>query len=57
MRKITFAVYGPAKEGLPYSAVMLAPNGDIAAAVSYKTAAEGEAYSLKAAMVAIETLQ
>jgi hypothetical protein len=38
MRKITFAVYGPPKEGLPYLA-------------------EGEAYSLKAAMVAIETLQ
>jgi hypothetical protein len=57
MRKITFAVYGPPKEGLPYLAVMIAPNGDIAAAASYKTAAEAEAYSLKAAMEAIEALQ
>jgi hypothetical protein len=57
MRKITFAVYGPPKEGLPYLAVMIAPNGDVAAAASYKTAAEAEAYSLKAAMEAIEALQ
>ena len=57
MRKITFAVYSPPKEGLPFLAVMIAPNSDIAAAASYKTAAEAEAYSLKAAMEAIEVLQ
>jgi len=57
MRKITFAVYGPPKEGLPYLAVMIAPNGDIAAAASYKTAAEAEAYSLQAAMEVIEVLK
>ncbi|MEA2995017.1 MAG: hypothetical protein QOG74_566, partial [Alphaproteobacteria bacterium] len=57
MRKITFAVYGPPKEGLPYLAVMIAPNGDIAAAASYKTAAEAEAYSLNVAKAAIKVLQ
>lgn len=57
MRKITFAVYNPPKEGLPYLAVTIAPNGDVAAAAAYKTAAEAEAYSLKTAMEAIEVLQ
>jgi hypothetical protein len=38
MRKITFAVYSSPKEGLPYLAVMIAPNGDVAAAAAYKTA-------------------
>jgi hypothetical protein len=52
MRKITFAVYSCPKEGLPYLAVIIAPNGDVAAAAAYKTAAEAEAYSLK---LAIET--
>jgi hypothetical protein len=57
MRKITFAVYSPPKEGLPYLAVMIAPNGDVAAAASYKTAIEAETYSLEAAKEAIKVLQ
>ena len=31
MRKITFAVYNPPKEGLPYLAAIIAPNGAVAA--------------------------
>jgi hypothetical protein len=57
MRKITFAVYSSPKEGLPYLAVIIAPNGDVAAAAAYKTAAEAETYSLKAATEAIKVLQ
>jgi hypothetical protein len=57
MRKITFAVYGPPKEGLPYLAVIIAPNGDVAAAAAYKTAAEAETYSLKMAMETAKVLQ
>jgi hypothetical protein len=57
MPKITFAVYNPPKEGLPYLAVMIAPNGDVAAAAGYKTAAEAETYSLKIAMETAKTLQ
>jgi hypothetical protein len=57
MRKITFAVYNPPKEGLPYLAVMIAPNGDVAAAWGYKTAAEAETYSLKIAMETAKDLQ
>ena len=57
MRKITFAVYSSPKEGLPYLAVMIAPNGDVAAAAAYKTAAEAETYSLKAAMETAKVLQ
>lgn len=57
MREITFAVYNPPKEGLPYLAVMIAPNGDVAAAAGYKTAAEAEAYSLKIAMETAKALQ
>jgi hypothetical protein len=57
MRKITFAVYNPPKEGLPYLAVIIAPNGDVAAAAAYKTAIEAETYSLKAAKEAIKVLQ
>ena len=34
MREITFAVYRPPKEGLPYLAVIIAPNGDVAAAAT-----------------------
>jgi len=49
MRKITFAVYNPPKEDLPYLAVIIAPNGAVAA-VSYQTAAEAETHSLKLAM-------
>jgi hypothetical protein len=57
MRKITFAVYSSPKEGLPYLAVMIAPNGDVAAAAAYKTAAEAETYSLKMAMETAKVLQ
>ena len=57
MRKITFAVYNPPKEGLPYLAVIIAPNGDVAAAAAYKTAAEAEAYSLKLAMETAKALR
>jgi hypothetical protein len=57
MPKITFAVYNPPKEGLPYLAVMIAPNGDVAAAAAYETAAEAETYSLKAAAEAIKVLK
>ena len=57
MREITFAVYNPPREGLPYLAVMIAPNGDVAAAAGYKTAAEAEAYSLKIAMETAKALQ
>jgi hypothetical protein len=35
MRKITFAVYNPPKEGLPYLAAIIAPNGAVAA-VGYR---------------------
>ena len=48
MRKITFAVYSPPKEGLPYLAVIIAPSGAVAA-VSYQTAAEAETHNLKIA--------
>jgi hypothetical protein len=48
MRKITFAVYNPPKEDLPYLAVIIAPNGAVAA-VSYQTAAEAETHNLKIA--------
>jgi hypothetical protein len=57
MRKITFAVYSPPKEGLPYLAVIIAPNGDIAAAAAYKTALEAETYSLKIAKETAKVLQ
>ena len=57
MRKITFAVYSSPKEGLPYLAVMIAPNGDVAAAAAYKTAAEAETYSLKIAMETAKVLR
>jgi acetyl-CoA carboxylase beta subunit len=60
MRKITFAVYNPPKEGLPYLAVMIAPNGGVAAAAAaaaYKTAAEAETYSLKIAMETAKVLR
>ena len=57
MRKITFAVYSSPKEGLPYLAVIIAPNGDVAAAAAYKTAAEAETYSLKIAMETAKALQ
>jgi hypothetical protein len=57
MRKITFAVYNPPKEGLPYLAVIIAPNGEVAAAAAYKTAAEAETYSLKIAMETAKVLQ
>jgi hypothetical protein len=49
MRKITFAVYNPPKEGLPYLSAIIAPTGAVAA-VAYQTAAE--AHNLK---LAIET--
>jgi hypothetical protein len=49
MRKITFAVYNPPKEGLPYLAAIIAPNGAVAA-VAYQTAAEAEIHNLKIAM-------
>jgi hypothetical protein len=51
MRKITFAVYNPPKEGLPYLSAIIAPTGAVAA-VAYQTAAEAEAHNLK---LAIET--
>jgi hypothetical protein len=57
MGKITFAVYSSPKEGLPYLAVIIAPNGDVAAAAAYKTAAEAETYSLKIAMETAKALQ
>ena len=57
MRKITFAVYSSPKESLPYLAVIIAPNGDVAAAAAYKTAAEAEAYSLKLAMETAKVLR
>jgi hypothetical protein len=57
MRKITFAVYSPPKEGLPYLAVMIAPNSDVAGAAAYKTAAEAETYCLKLAMETAKVLQ
>jgi hypothetical protein len=37
--------------------VIIAPNGDVAAAAAYKTAIEAETYSLKAAKEAIKVLQ
>ena len=49
MRKITFAVYSPPKEGLPYLSAVIAPTGAVAA-VAYQTAAEAETHSLKLAM-------
>ena len=49
MRKITFAVYDPPKEGLPYLAVIIAPNGAFSA-VTFQTAAEAETHNLKLAM-------
>ena len=49
MRKITFAVYNPPKEGLPYLAAIIAPTGAVAA-VAYQTAAEAEIHNLKIAM-------
>jgi hypothetical protein len=57
MREITFAVYSPPKEGLPYLAVIIAPSGNVAAAAGYKTAVEAETYSLQAATEAIKVLQ
>ena len=57
MREITFAVYSPPKEGLPYLAVIIAPNGNVAAAAAYKTAVEAETYNLQAAAEAIKVLQ
>ena len=51
MRKITFAVYNPPKEGLPYLSAVIAPTGAVAA-VAYQTAAEAEDHNLK---LAIET--
>jgi hypothetical protein len=38
-------------------AVIIAPNGDVAAAAAYKTAAEAEIYSLKIAMETAKALQ
>jgi hypothetical protein len=49
MRKITFAVYNPPKEGLPYLSTVITPTGAVAA-VAYRTAAEAETHSLKLAM-------
>jgi hypothetical protein len=49
MRKITFAVYNPPKEGLPYLSAVIAPTGAVAA-VAYQTAAEAEDHNLKLAM-------
>jgi hypothetical protein len=46
MRKITFAVYNPPKEGLPYLSTVIAPTGAVAA-VAYQTAAEAEDHNLK----------
>jgi hypothetical protein len=57
MREITFAVYSPPKEGLPFLAVIIAPNGEVAGAAAYKTAVEAETYSLQAATEAIKVLQ
>ena len=57
MREITFAVYSCPKEGLPYLAVMFAPNGAVAAVATYKTAAEAETYNLKLAMETAKVLQ
>jgi hypothetical protein len=37
--------------------VIIAPNGDVAAAAAYKTAAEAETYSLKMAMETAKVLQ
>src|ERR1700738_137288 len=45
MRKITFAVYNPPKEGLPYLAAIIAPNGAVAA-VAYQTAANAIDHSI-----------
>ena len=49
MRKMTFAVYNPPKEGLPYLSTVIAPTGAVAA-VAYQTAAEAEDHNLKLAM-------
>jgi hypothetical protein len=49
MRKITFAVYNPPKEGLPYLSTVIMPTGAVAA-VAYQTAAEAEDHNLKLAM-------
>jgi hypothetical protein len=49
MRKITFAVYNPPKEGLPYLSAVVAPTGAVAA-VAFQTAAEAEDHNLKLAM-------
>jgi len=40
MRKMTFAVYNPPKEGLPYLSAVIAPTGAVAA-VAYPTAGAG----------------
>jgi hypothetical protein len=39
MRKITFAVCNPPKEGLPYLAAVIAPTGAVAA-VAYQSCAD-----------------
>ena len=49
MRKITFAVYNPPKEGLPYLSAVIASTGAVAA-VAYQTAAEAEDHNLKLAL-------
>jgi hypothetical protein len=49
MRKMTFAVYNPPKEGLPYLSAVIGPTG-VVAAVAYQTAAEAEDHNLKLAM-------
>jgi hypothetical protein len=48
--------YSSPKEGLPYLAVIIAPNGSVAAAAAYKTVAEAETYSLKIAMETAKAL-
>lgn len=43
---ITMVVYDPPKPGLPYLAVMIAPDGKVSA-VGYASAAEAEAHNAK----------
>lgn len=48
MSGITFVVYNPPQLGLPYLAVMIAPNGEVVA-VPFETPAEAENHNIESA--------
>lgn len=56
MSGITFVVYDPPQHGLPYLAVMIAPNGEVEA-VPYATAAEAENHNVQNAAKAAEIMK